>query len=148
MMRQDVDQQMSAMVTGHWTSQVVRAAVDLSLADHLAAHGLTAAEVAEREGAAASTSTDVVAGDFFESVPSGDLYLLKFILHDRDDERAIAIRRADGHEQLAIVPGQERSLEEYDALLGAAGLRRTAVSPTSSPQSVIEAVASAPTTSR
>jgi hypothetical protein len=49
---------------------------------------------------------------------------------------------------IAIVPGQERSLEEYDALLGAAGLQRTAVSPTSAPQSVIEAVASAPTTSR
>ena len=121
--------------------------------------------------------TDVVAGDSFESVPSGDLYLLKFILHDWDDERAIAILErcreamAPGGRiavieilvgevddpgpgalmdmnMLAIVPGQERSLEAYDALLGAAGLRRTAVSPTSSPQSVIEAVASAPTTSR
>jgi hypothetical protein len=39
---------------------------------------------------------------------------------------------------LAAVPGQERSLREYDALLSAAGLRRTAVLPTSSAQSVIE----------
>jgi len=34
----------------------------------------------------------VVEGSFFESVPtSGDGYLLKFILHDWDDERALAI---------------------------------------------------------
>ena len=39
---------------------------------------------------------------------------------------------------LAVVPGQERSLTEYDALLSAAGLQRTAVLPTSSAQSVIE----------
>ena len=42
---------------------------------------------------------------------------------------------------LAASPGQERSLDEYDALLAAAGLRRTAVSATGSPQRVIEAVA-------
>ena len=35
--------------------------------------------------------TEVVGGDFFESVPPADLYLLKFILHDWDDERAITI---------------------------------------------------------
>ena len=42
---------------------------------------------------------------------------------------------------LAASPGQERSLDEYDALLAAAGLRRTAVSAIGSPQRVIEAVA-------
>jgi hypothetical protein len=42
---------------------------------------------------------------------------------------------------LAVCPGQERSLAEYDALLAAAGLRRTIVYTTSSPQTVIEAVA-------
>ena len=42
---------------------------------------------------------------------------------------------------LAASPGQERSLEEYDALLTAAGLRRTAVFTTNSPQTVIEAIA-------
>ena len=41
---------------------------------------------------------------------------------------------------LAASPGQERSLDEYDALLAAAGLRRTAVLATSSPQSIIVAV--------
>jgi predicted O-methyltransferase YrrM len=35
--------------------------------------------------------TEVVGGDFFESVPPADLYLLKFILHDWDDQRAIKI---------------------------------------------------------
>jgi len=35
-----------------------------------------------------------VAGDFFESVPAGgDLYLLKHVLHDWDDERALCILR-------------------------------------------------------
>jgi hypothetical protein len=42
---------------------------------------------------------------------------------------------------LAASVGQERSLDQYDALLAAAGLRRTAVVTTNSPQSVIEAVA-------
>ena len=42
---------------------------------------------------------------------------------------------------LAAGPGQERSLEEYDTLLAAAGLRRTAVFTTNSPQTVIEAIA-------
>jgi hypothetical protein len=32
-----------------------------------------------------------VAGDFFESVPPGDVYVLSTILHDWDDERAAAI---------------------------------------------------------
>src|SRR4029077_12592762 len=32
-----------------------------------------------------------VAGDFFESVPAGDLYLLRFILHDWNDEDCIRI---------------------------------------------------------
>ncbi len=119
--------------------------------------------------------TTVLAGDFFQAVPEADLYLLKFILHDWDDERCIEIlercRQAmapDGRivivemlvgevsdpglgalmdmNILAIVPGQERSVEEYDALLNAAGLRRTAVRATNSPQSVIEAVAEFPPT--
>lgn len=34
-----------------------------------------------------------VEGDFFESVPPGDVYILSTILHDWDDERAAAILR-------------------------------------------------------
>jgi hypothetical protein len=114
--------------------------------------------------------TTVVGGDFFEAVPAADLYLLKFILHDWDDQRCITIlnrcRESMLHggriaivelvlgelsnpgfgavmdmNMLAASVGRERSLDEYDALLDAAGLRRTAVLTTSSPQSVIEAVA-------
>ena len=52
----DVQHQMRAMVTSHFVSQIVRAAVDLSLADHLAGEALTAAQVAEREGSAPDTT--------------------------------------------------------------------------------------------
>jgi predicted O-methyltransferase YrrM len=114
--------------------------------------------------------TEVVGGDFFEAVPAGDLYLLKFILHDWDDESCVKILRScrsamepggriaiiemvvgdDGEDRLgammdlnmlAVVNGRERSLAEFDALLQRAGLRRTAVLTADSPQSVIEAVA-------
>jgi O-methyltransferase domain/Dimerisation domain len=114
--------------------------------------------------------TEVVGGDFFESVPPGDLYLLKFILHDWDDESCVKILRRcreamepggriaifelivgdDGKDNLgvlmdlnmlAVVNGRERTLTEFDALLQRAGLRRTAVLTADSPQSVIEAVA-------
>jgi hypothetical protein len=36
---------------------------------------------------------EVIAGDFFDSVPEGDLYLLKYILHDWDDEACVRILR-------------------------------------------------------
>lgn len=37
---------------------------------------------------------EIVAGDFFKAVPSGgDVYVLKDIVHDWDDERAVAILR-------------------------------------------------------
>jgi hypothetical protein len=110
--------------------------------------------------------TRAVGGSFFESVPSGDLMLLKFILHDWSDEECITILRrcrealAPGG-RIAIVDmiigeenpiaaladmnmfiactGRERSLEEFDALFKEAGLTRRAVHQTSStPQSVIE----------
>jgi O-methyltransferase/methyltransferase family protein len=114
--------------------------------------------------------TEVVGGDFFESIPPGDLYLLKFVLHDWDDESCVKILRRcreamepggrlaifelvvgdDGEDSLgalmdlnmlAVVNGRERSLREFDALLHRAGLRRTAVLTADSPHSVIEAVA-------
>jgi hypothetical protein len=52
----NVYQQMNMMVTSHWVPQIVRAAVDLSLADHLAEGGLTADEVAQREDSAPGTT--------------------------------------------------------------------------------------------
>ena len=53
----------------------------------------------------------VVAGDFFESVPAGaDAYLIKHVIHDWDDEKALAIlascRRAMGpNSRLLIAEG-------------------------------------------
>lgn len=117
-----------------------------------------------------SDRVEVIGGDFFTGVPGADLYLLKMILHDWDDERCLTILMnvraamnpgsrvaviemlvgepsAPGPaalmdmNMLAAVPGQERSLAEYDSLLSAAGLRRVSLTPTGSGQSVIEAVA-------
>lgn len=103
-----------------------------------------------REGLAARA--EVVEADFFQHVPAGaDLYLLKFILHDWDDEAAARIlrtcRQAAGANARTVVierlleagcgaeaalsdlnmfvntGGRERTLEQYGALLHAAGLR-------------------------
>lgn len=98
-----------------------------------------------------------VAGDFFVSVPAGaDAYLLSRVLHDWDDDRAVAILRtcraampADGTllivesvlpqlaaqqpaavrmdlHMLLLLHGRERTEAEYAALLGQAGLALTA----------------------
>lgn len=101
-----------------------------------------------------------VAGDFFVKVPPGaDAYLLSRVIHDWDDEDAVAIlrtcRRAmpdDGRllliealspdravehptavrfdlHMLTLVRGRERTEAEYAALLDAAGLRLDQVVP-------------------
>jgi hypothetical protein len=91
-----------------------------------------------------------VAGDFFESVPRGDVYILSTILHDWDDERATAILRTiraaapengqlivietvvpDGNEpngakwldllMLALFAGRERDEDQWRALLESGG---------------------------
>lgn len=111
-----------------------------------------------------------VAGDFFSDIPAGgDLYLLKFILHDWDDDRSINIlanirgamapggRLAvieivlpDGNKphigplmdlnMMVMTGGAERTEEEFRALLTAAGFRVDGVVTTNSPFTVIEAV--------
>jgi hypothetical protein len=111
-----------------------------------------------------------VAGDFFESVPEADLYLLKYILHDWDDASCIWIlercRRAMrkgariavielmlgkmGEPGLApmmdmnmmvMVSGRERSLTEYEKLFNPAGLSVSSVIPTNTPMMIIEVMA-------
>jgi SAM-dependent methyltransferase len=122
----------------------------------------------EREGL--SGRCQVVAGDFFDAVPrGGDAYLLKWIIHDWDDERGAALLRncgramaKDGRLLLveAVIPrdnspsfhkfmdltmlvmtgGRERTEAEYRALLAAAGFRLTRIVPTPSEMRVIEGV--------
>ena len=105
----------------------------------------------------------VVAGDFFVYVPSGgDAYILKNIIHDWDDERALKIlqncRRAmaengklllvegvipPGNEpsfgklvdlnMLVMAGGGEHTEAEYRALFAAAGFTLTNVVPLQSP---------------
>jgi SAM-dependent methyltransferase len=111
-----------------------------------------------------------VGGDFFDSVPAADLFLLKHILHDWDDEACIRILQSCrrslrpggrltiiefmlgkvGEPGLAplvdlammvLTPGRERGQAEFQSLLEAAELRVTNVYPTQMPLVVIEAMA-------
>ena len=111
---------------------------------------------------------EVVGGSFFERVPEGgDAYLLKAILHDWEDDAAVAILRACRRvigsggrllvlERLIAPPneqpdakfsdlnmmvspgGRERTREEFAALFAAAEFRLVAVAPTGTRLSVIE----------
>ena len=126
-----------------------------------------AAALLKREGVA--DRVERVAGDFFESVPRADAYIMKHIIHDWDDARAALILRninaAMGDEARVlivetVVPegnaphyskvldlemltspgGIERTAEEYAALLASAGLKLSRIVPTRSPFSIVEAV--------
>ncbi len=144
------------------------------LAAHPALHGLLydlpPVVVAARQriaGAGLSGRCEARGGDFFASVPSdGDCYLLKWIIHDWDDDRAIDIlagcRQAmapddrvlvieavlsAGNEptfsnwidltMLTVTGGRERTADEYRGLFSAAGLRLTRVIPTATEASSI-----------
>jgi hypothetical protein len=114
-----------------------------------------------------------IAGNFFESVPEGaDAYLLKNVLHDWDDDSAIAIlkncRRAMNASgkllaievvlseppgpffenlldlnMLVMSGGRERTEAEYRRLFEASGFQLIRRIPTMAPTSVIEAMPSA-----
>jgi hypothetical protein len=112
-----------------------------------------------------------VAGDMFSHVPEGgDAYLLSRVIHDWDDERAVAIlescRRAMAPDSRLLVVeevitpgdglssygklsdlnmlvspgGQERTEDEYRALYAAAGFAVRRVIPTRSRVSIMEAL--------
>ena len=113
---------------------------------------------------------DIAGGDVFRSIPAGaDAYVLRWIIHDWDHERALTILRncreamkktarlllvetviPSGDEphpgklvdfaMLTAPGGQERTAEEYARLLDEAGFRLNRVVPTASPMSVIEGV--------
>lgn len=112
-----------------------------------------------------------IAGDFFAGMPGGcDLHVMKWIIHDWDDARALQILRnsraaiepggrlaliesvisenGDGLmgklmdlNMLAMTGGRERTATEYRELLAAAGYQVTRIVPTQSFVSVIEAEA-------
>ena len=52
---------------------------------------VAAAAAAAAKARGLAERTEAIGGDFFKSVPKGDLYLLRFILHDWDDADAIRI---------------------------------------------------------
>ncbi|MET7356946.1 methyltransferase [Streptomyces sp. NPDC005562] len=110
-------------------------------------------------------------GDFFTEVPEGgDLYVLKHVLHDWPDEACLRILRncravmtpearllivdcvlPSGNAphlgktldvaMAAVVDGQERTEDEFSALLTGAGLRLTRILPTETYPSIVEAEA-------
>jgi len=110
----------------------------------------------------------VVEADFFKSVPEGDTYLLKWIIHDWDDHNAETILKncqaalkpggrvlliesilepRNGTSlatsmdlaMLVMTGGRERTEPEYQSLLGRAGLRITNIISTGTELSLIEA---------
>jgi hypothetical protein len=113
---------------------------------------------------------ELVGGDFFEAVPTGDVYVLKFIMDDWGPEDSLRILRncrkamAPGGRvlinemvlrpsnapfygfwtdvnMLVLLGGRERTDAEYRALLDSAGLRMTRILPTASDFSIVESVA-------
>jgi O-methyltransferase domain/Dimerisation domain len=109
-------------------------------------------------------------GSFFENVPAwADCYILSHVIHDWSEEQDLTIlghcRRVMKPQSkllivefvlpsdnsphpgkfldmvmLTVTGGEERTAEEYGALLAKAGLRMTHVVPTSSAASIVEAV--------
>jgi O-methyltransferase domain len=128
------------------------------------------AGAADLRGDAVAGRAEAVGGDFFEGVPAGaDRYVLKFILHDWDDERASrilgSVRRAipphgrllvlehvlpedDGYSHavwldlnmLALTDGgRERSESEYRDLLAGAGFELLRITGSAGALQVLEA---------
>lgn len=121
-------------------------------------------------GQGLASRCEVVAGDFFDGVPEGgDVHLLKWIIHDWNDEQAIAILRnsrksiqpggrlllieqviADGNTpcpskmmdmvMLLMEQGRERREDEFAAIFSAAGYRLNQRIPLLGPWSAIEAI--------
>jgi SAM-dependent methyltransferase len=126
---------------------------------------------AARQGAGGGLPrTEFIAGDFFDGVPAGDVYVIKKVIHDWEDGHAEAIlencRKAMapsgkvlvaetlvplGNEpnqiksvdvvMLAVTGGLERTEIQYASLFDAAGLRLERVIETRGPISILEASA-------
>jgi hypothetical protein len=118
----------------------------------------------------ASDRCELVEGDMFRSVPAGgDLYMMKKIIHDWDDDRCVQILEHCRHglapggcvlvmdcvlespnrpdlgkwldlNMLALLPGHERTEQEFAELFARAGLRLTRVVPAGR-MAIVEGVA-------
>ena len=115
-----------------------------------------------------SSRCRVVEGDFFESVPEADLFILKSIVHDWDDQQSIKILRncaralrPNGRviliewvvpehgkpgaaalsdlNMLVLLPGRERTASQFEELFRASGLRIDRIAGIASSMQVIEA---------
>lgn len=110
----------------------------------------------------------ILSGSFFESVPQGaDAYIMKYILHDWDDERAVKILTHCRHSMapdatvlvvdcvipqgnnpswgkllditmMTLTGGCERTEEQFKALFHEAGLTLTRIIPTPCDLSIVE----------
>ncbi len=113
---------------------------------------------------------EMTGGSFFEAIPAGaDAYILKHIIHDWDDERALSILQnirkviqpsgrllivevviAPGNEpsfgklldlEMLVIPGgRERTSAEFRDLLAGAGFRLAEIHETAAHTSIIEGV--------
>jgi hypothetical protein len=122
------------------------------------------------KAAGVSQRCEIIGGSFFESVPAGgDVYVLKHIIHDWNDDDALRIlhnvraamtphaklllvemvvpdddrehmSKLLDLEMLVALAGKERTAAQYAELLNRAGLRHTRTVPTVGPVSLIEAV--------
>jgi hypothetical protein len=122
------------------------------------------------EGQEMTDRVTLEGGSFFERVPGGgDAYLLAHVIHDWPEDQCLTIlencRRAMGPgSKLLIIEmvlpegdaphpgklldigilvnngGEERTAEEYGALLDKAGFRMLRIVPTASPASLVEAI--------
>lgn len=144
--------------------------LDVLLREHPQLSGVLFDQQHVIDAAPAVDRCELMGGDFFDSVPGdADLHVLAWVLHDWDDDRALAILRncrramSDTGRLLvieAVLPtdnqrhfaqfgdivmlvalgGRERTEDEYQTLLDKAGLRLSRVVPTSTARSVLEAV--------
>lgn len=124
---------------------------------------------AKIEAAGLADRCETIGGDFFQAVPTGgDAYIMKWIIHDWDDEKAIRILKnirsqipshgklilvdcvvPEGDEphfskfidlnMLVMTGGKERTEREFQQLLEAAGFRLLRVIPTGVPTHIVEA---------
>jgi hypothetical protein len=128
-----------------------------------------APDVLKSEGV--SDRVEIAGGNFFEAIPvEADVYLMKFIIHDWNDEQSVSIlsnlaKSAKPGAKLLLVEtvveeddslpsmskvmdlnmlvmtgGKERTAGEYAELFEKTGFKLTNVYPTPSPMQIVEAV--------